>query len=213
VAIRRRTLASLAAVLWTCTTLTACGPGLGAAQGEDDAPPPIGVGSGSDGDATVSDASSGAAAGTSASVSPGLPGCLVGSWSAPIARETRQMNLPTRTKGALARASGTARLNYTATTFVFTFDTVSLEIRDGGTVSVTGSLDGTYRLAGARLDSTITRNAATVSLTVGGTSVPVENAFNGIATSLAPTDVTVACTPGSLAFTQEDGSVVTFDRV
>ena len=168
-------------------------------------------GGGTAGGGAAASSSGGTAAG-GAGGSGALPGCMVGSWSAPITRESQQLNLTARTKGAVTRVSGTARMVYTAKAFTFTYDKVSFDIRNAGAAKVTGSLAGTYSVSGRTLKSKITKSKVKVSITVGGTTIPADQAFNGIATGLAPTDVTVACTANQLAFTQRDGTVVTFDK-
>jgi len=224
----RRALAGLMIVLSTSPALAACSL-LGDGQATSTQGQASGAGLAPTSGTAVGEASTAASAGTStagtsaapagsstttaAAAGGSLPGCMIGSWAAPISRESQQLNLAQKSKGAITSVSGTARMVYAARTFTFTYDKVSFKIKNAGDAKVTGSLSGTYTVAAGTMRSKITKSKVKVTIIVGGTVIPADQAFNGFATGLAPSDVKVTCKPNELDFTSKTGSTVTFDKV
>jgi hypothetical protein len=142
-----------------------------------------------------------------------LPGCMIGSWSAPLPREFGAMGIGKRSDGLITGGSGTVLLTLGQDrTFSYTYRQVTLTLA-AGQLAVDGPVTGTWALAGDMLTTAVSGAAVTTKATVAGVSVP--NRLEGLVRSFAPTDVHVLCTGSGLQMLlpgAQGGGTVTFDR-
>jgi hypothetical protein len=154
-------------------------------------------------------------AGSSATVTAlDLPQCMIGTWTAPAARESAHLGLGRRSDGEVRGATGVLILAFTADhRWTFTYRQVKLDLT-GGSVDVSGPMDGTWSLAGNTLTSTLGTASVTATAHLGGLTVPVPAAVNRLLRDLPPDQVFVTCTGSGLQFqlpTSQGGGTATFD--
>jgi hypothetical protein len=161
----------------------------------------------------VSSPASGSASG-SAEAALDLPGCMIGSWTAPVAREFGNLGLSARSNGAVRGATGLLSLRFTADRkWTFTYDQVKLDMA-AGSVDVSGPITGAWSLDGSTLTSTIGTSSIKATMAIGGLSIGAPGAVTNVLRTLPPNQVFVRCTGGGLQFqlpTSQGGGTTTFD--
>jgi hypothetical protein len=122
---------------------------------------------------------------------------------------------PARSGGAGRRATGDVTLRFASDgSFGFSYDAVKLQL-NAGTVDVTGTIDGTWSLAGDTLSTTVASSAVKATVDVGGMRFDAPEPVTAALRSLPPNQVHVACTGSGLQFqlpTAQGGGTATFDR-
>lgn len=150
------------------------------------------------------------AAGTSATrtATPTGPVCPVGSWSIPAREEFAQMGLGALTRGTVAATGGTIRIRFaTDHTYTFSYERVALDLgRGAGTATVSGPVQGAWKVDGDRLTTTVTSSRVTANVKVGGAVVPPTAGLNKALSSGLPTTVRVRCGSGRLTTTITSGA-------
>jgi hypothetical protein len=180
----------------------------GASPTPTSTPPPVT-------DPADASAAASASASSASAAALDLPGCLLGSWTAPVDREFGNLGLQQRTGGAVRGATGDVSLRFAPDgTFGFGYDAVKLQVT-AGTVDVTGTIDGTWSLAGDTLSTTVRSSAVKAAVDVGGVRFDAPEPVTAGLRSLPPNQVRVSCTGGGLQFqlpTAQGGGTATFDR-
>ncbi|HEY6797401.1 MAG TPA: hypothetical protein VI248_22225 [Kineosporiaceae bacterium] len=147
---------------------------------------------------------------------PDLPACMIGTWSAPAAREFGNLALDRRSDGTVRSATGVLSVTFTPDhKWTFTYQKVRLQLV-AGSVDVDGPMGGTWALAGNSLTSTVGSTAVTLTMHLGGVSLGVvPSTVSELVRALPPNQVFVACTGTGLRFqlpTSQGGGAATFDH-
>jgi hypothetical protein len=157
-----------------------------------------------------------ARSGTVAPATPlDLPACMIGTWTAPVAREFGNLGIRRRTGGTVRDASGLLSVAFTADhRWIFTYRQVQLRLA-AGSVDVSGPMDGTWSLGGNVLTSTLSTTTVKATMHLGGLSVGVPGQVSTLVRTLQPDQVFVTCTGSSLQFqlpVAQGGGIATFDQ-
>jgi hypothetical protein len=144
-----------------------------------------------------------------------LPACMIGTWTAPVAREFDHLNLQSRTSQTVRGATGVLNLVLAANkTWTFTYDTVRLQMPTG-TAEVSGPISGTWSLSGNTLSTTVAKSTISAKINIAGARIEAPGALTGVLNSLPPNQTRVTCTGSGLQFalpSSQGGGTVTFDK-
>jgi hypothetical protein len=144
-----------------------------------------------------------------------LPGCMIGTWTAPVSREFDNLHLQSRTAQAVRGGTGVLTLNFTnRRTWTFSYDQVRLQLPTGE-ADVSGPIKGTWTLSGNDLSTTVLTSSVTATVNTAGIKVSAPGPLVGVLNKLPPNQTKVTCTGTGLEFqlpSSQGGGTVTFDK-
>jgi hypothetical protein len=133
----------------------------------------------------------------------GDPNCPVGRWKVTAQEEFAQVGLGDLTGGSVQATGGTVLVVFGADhTYTFSYQQVRLSLGDGsGSATVNGPVQGTWRLAGEVLTSTVSSSRIGVSVTAAGVTVIPSQSLNTALQKGLPGSARVHCSGGRLVTT------------